>query len=105
MLHSKSFQIFSFEVLQQLLHGCLFGKHPVVHLISHKLRTEISLEHQPSSTLVKHFFRSKIVQQLVHIIGSTLGREELSGRYVEKSHSTHVFPKVYSSQKIVFLIV
>ncbi len=105
MLYTEAFQVLHLEMLQQLLPGRGLGKHPVVQLESEELAAEVSLEHQALATLEKHFFRSKIVQQLVHIVERSLSRQKFARRYIQKSHPASSFAEMDGSQEVVFPVV
>ena len=48
------------------------------------------LEQFPFRAFEQHLFRREIAQQLVHIVEISLGGQELTRRYIEKSHTHFV---------------
>ena len=104
MVDAEAFQIFHFEVFQQLFRSRTFGKDPVVQLERKKLCSEITLKQIPFSTLEKHFFRRKIPQEFVYIFSRTLCREKLSRADIQKGYAANILIEMYGSKEIVFLV-
>ena len=104
MVDAEAFQIFHFEMLQQLFRGRTFGKDPVIQLERKKLCSEITLKQIPFSPLEKHFFRRKIPQEFVYIFSRTLCREKLSRADIQKGYATNILIEMHSGKAIVFLV-
>ena len=106
VFYPKSFEVFHFEVLQQLLAGGGFGENPVIQFIGEELAAEVPFEHRALAPLEQHFLGGEVVQQLVHIVGLTLRSQKFTGRYVQESHSANVaLAEVHGCQEVVFLVV
>ena len=84
MFHPKSFQVLDFEVFQQFLAGGGLRKHPVVQLERKEFAAEIAFKHSPAATLKKHFFRGKIIQQLIDVIERSFRCQELTGGNIQE---------------------
>ena len=93
------------EVAQQFLPCCLLGEHPVVELEGEVLCAEVALEVWLVAPLVQHLLWREVAQQLLHIVGGALSREEFACRYVEESHSAGGPAEVHGGQEVVFLVV
>jgi len=105
MLHTEPLEVFHLEMLQQLLAGGAFGKHPVVQLEGKELVAEITLEHAAFAPLKEHLLRGKVVQQLVHMVERAFGREKLARRDVQKRHAARPLAKVHGRQEVVLTVV
>ena len=105
MFHAESFQILYFKVFQQLLAGGGFRKYPVFQLECKELAAEVTLKHSPTATFKKHFFRSKVIQQLVHIVERPFGGQELTRRDVQECHAASTFTEVNGGKEVVFPVI
>ena len=74
MVNAKAFHVLHMEVLQQLLHGRLLGKHPVIELKGEELRSEMLLKILLALAVYQHFFRLEVTQHLFYIVMGTLTR-------------------------------
>ena len=105
MLHAEALQVLHLKVLEQLLAGGGFGKHPVVQLEGKELVAEVALEHGALAALEEYLLGTEVVQQLVHVVEGAFGCKELTGRYIEESHTTRAFAKVHGRQEVVLAVV
>ena len=64
------------------------------------------LEQFPFRAFEQHLFRREIAQQLVHIVEISLGGQEFTRRYIEKSHTHFVtFPEMNTRQEIILSVI
>ena len=105
VFHAEALHVFHTEMPQQLLHGRLLGKHPVVHLKRQQLRAEILLKILLPRAVYQHLLRLQITHQLLHVVVCTLACQELTCRNIQESHATGCFAKVYGTEEVVFLVV
>jgi len=92
-------------MLQELLSGVLFCKHPVVHFKDTEFRAEELFKVFFTVTVIEHFFRREVAQEFLDIVVTALSGKKLTSGDVEQAESTGCFPKVYGSEEVIFLVV
>ena len=105
VLHAEAFQILHLEMLQQLFACRRLSKHPVVQLEGEELAAEVALEHRPLASFEEHLLGAEVVEQLVDVVEGAFCRQELTRRYVQKSHAAGSLAEVYGSQEVVLAVV
>ena len=105
MLHTKAFEVFGAEVLEQFLSCGGFAEDPVVHFENDMLGAEVAFEVLFVCPIVEHFFGSKTAEEFFYVVERALPREELTGRDVEESHAASGFAEVDGGEEVVFFIV
>ena len=105
VLHTEALEALHIEVLQQLLHRALLGKHPVVHLEGDVARAEIAFKVLAAVALVEHLLRLEIAQQLLHVVVGSLANEVFARRDVEEGNATGSLAEVHGTEEVVLLVV
>ena len=105
VLHTKTFQVFYGEMMQQFLTGRLLCEHPIVEFESEYLITEILFKFLFLRAVKKNLLRLEAAQQFFHIVVGALARQELARRDVEKSHTAGSLAEMHGRQEVVLLVV
>ena len=90
---------------QQPVGSGFLGKNPVVEIKSQILCRKSLGKPLAAATFHKHLLGREIAQQLVDVVGSTLGSEKFPCTYVKECHATCALPEIYGGKKIIFTIV
>ena len=104
MFHPKTFQVLCLKMLQKLFTGRCFIEYPILQLECKELASKIPLKHASSTPFEQHFFRSKIVQQLIDVIKISFSGQKFTRRNIQKSHPTSRLSEMHGSQEVVFLV-
>ena len=105
MLDTETFQILGFEMFQQTVVGGFRSKHPVVQFENKEPGTESLFKTFTATPFDQDFFRGKVIQQFIHIINGSFGRQELAGRYIEECDSTDILAEMDGGKEVVFFMV
>ena len=105
MLYTEAFQRLRTEMLQQFLSCVLLCEHPVVELKDSEFRAEILFKLLALCLIVEHFFRSKVANELLHVVVGTLTSEELTRRDIEEADSACCLSEVNGRKEVVLLVV
>ncbi len=105
MLHTEAFQRLRTEMLQQFLPCILLREHPVVELKDREFRAEILFKLLALRLVIEHLFRSKVTNELLHIVVGTLTGEELTRRDIEEADAACCLAEVDGSEEVVLLVV
>ena len=105
VVHAKAFQRLHIEMLEELLMGGLFGKHPVVHLVGTQPCAKVALEVMAVLTVVEHLLGLEIAHELLHVVVGALAGEEFACRDVEERDATCRLAEMDGTEEVVLLVV
>ena len=105
VLHTKTFQVFHGEMMQQFLTGRLLCEHPIVELESEYLIAEILFKFLFLRAVKKNLLRLDAAQQFFHIVIGALARQELTCGDIQESHTTGTLAEMHGRQEVVLLVV
>ena len=92
-------------MFQQAVISSFRSKHPIIQFENKEPGTESLFKTFTAASFDQDFFRRKVVQQFIHIIDRSLGRQELAGRDIEKRDSTNILSKMDGGKEVVFFMV
>lgn len=101
----KPFKLLRFEMFQQAVISSFRSKHPIIQFENKEPGTKSLFKTFTAASFDQDFFRRKVVQQFIHIIDRSLGRQELAGRDIEKRDSTNILSKMDGGKEVVFFMV
>ena len=105
VFHTKAFQIFYVEMLQQFLFGCLVCKHPVIELESKEFIAENPLEILLPRPIIKHLLGREVCQKFFYVIVSSFASQKFACRDIEECYTTSHSAEMNCCKEVVLLIV